>query len=112
MSTDIEKLAARIAALEDKAEAKKEEVKEEEGEKKEASERMTLAAEIAALEAKLAADAEGDKEEKDEEGEKISETVRPRHSLADATARVRLLGAEEPLDLAWHLRNCLSHNFK
>jgi len=69
MSTDIEKLAARIAALEDIAEAKKED-KEEEGEKKEASERMTLAAEIAALEAKLAADEEGDKEEKDEEGEK------------------------------------------
>ena len=71
MSTDIEKLAARIAALEDKAEAKKEDTKEEEGEKKEASERMTLAAEIATLEAKLAADEEDEKKEEDEEeGEK------------------------------------------
>ena len=69
MSTDIEKLAARIAALEDIAEAKKEDTKEE-GEKKEASERMTLAAEIAALESKLAADEGDEDEKKEEEGEK------------------------------------------
>jgi len=95
MSTDIEKLAARIAALEDKAEAKKEEVKEEEGEKKEASERMTLAAEIAALEAKLAADEEGDKEEKDEEGEKKEASLVDPNGVEEEITQKRFTEVED-----------------
>ena len=55
MSMNIEKLARRVAALERRL-ASEDATDEDQGEVKEASERMTLAAEITALERKLKAD--------------------------------------------------------
>lgn len=99
MKIDIDKMAARIAAVvresiaaEEKPEEKSDEAKkaadekiEDKGEKKEASERETLAAEITALEQRLnVADvkASDDKDEDDKKDEKPAEEAK-KASLVD-----------------------------